>query len=193
MTGFRTGCRTGLKITGQLSSPDGSARRGRGKRAGLTALLSLLLLLSACGGGEPAEEGKTLQYILSRGTLRIGVIEAPPWATAGLLKAGGIEGQTLKLFARSMNVRPKWYYLSPDEAFAHLGARRLDIVIGGLTTEAVPAEGTALTPPYLTDPDGTGHVMAIQHDASRFLMTLTRYLAEREKEIADRHARLHGR
>lgn len=116
--------------------------------AGWFALL--LLLLTGCDR-FPQDTRHTLDDALRRDTLRVGVIEQPPWA--GWSSAGqpeGVEITLLQGFADELGVHVTWYKGSAAEQFEALERYELDAVVGGLAKTNAWGRHVSFSLPYYT-------------------------------------------
>ena len=93
----------------------------------------MLLLCTGCDR-FPQDPQHSLQQILQRGTMRVGVTESPPWIVGGPPgKANGLEGKLLADFADELGVDIEWHWGSAEDHFEALKRYELDVVAAGLT------------------------------------------------------------
>jgi polar amino acid transport system substrate-binding protein len=97
----------------------------------------------------PADPEDTLDRV-SRGTMRVGVIEDPPWV---ILEHGreptGVEPELVRRFAEGIDAEIEWVEGTEADLAAAMGGFQLDLLIGGLTREFPYPKDVALTRPYV--------------------------------------------
>lgn len=81
------------------------------------------------------------------GTLRVGVIEDPPWVDLSHPEPRGVEPDLVREFAGELGAEIEWVEETDTELFAALRGFQLDLVIGGLTTASPYAVEAAFTRP----------------------------------------------
>lgn len=147
------------------------------RRTSLSLVTAGALLLSACGA-IPADSEGTLDRATG-GTLVVGVSEHRPWTT--IEDSGAITGTEADLitgFAESIDAEIEWH-TGPESVLADQTEEgELDVVIGGLTSEAPWSDKMALTRPYSGD-----QVMGLRMGENELMVALERYLAREHGEI----------
>ena len=147
------------------------------RRTSLSLVTAGALLLSACGA-IPADSEGTLDRATG-GTLVVGVSEHRPWTT--IEDSGAITGTEADLitgFAESIDAEIEWH-TGPESVLADQTEEgELDVVIGGLTSEAPWSDKMALTRPYSGD-----QVMGLRMGENELLVALERHLAREHGEI----------
>lgn len=140
-------------------------------------LLPLLLLVGGCDR-YPQDPARTLDRALERGTLRVGVLDRPPWSIAeeGSPPAG-VEPALLADFAANLGLDIDWHHGAAPELFEALARYDLDVVIGGLTDDNPWHAHVAFTMPYYTTDTNDHHVMAVAAGENAMLMELEQFLA----------------
>jgi polar amino acid transport system substrate-binding protein len=123
------------------------ARPMRHRRRHALPLAAALALL-ACG--LPRDPDGTLERVRG-GTLRVGVVVAPPWTEDSAGTVGGVEGALVGALARELGARVQWARRPAHELIGALHARELDLVVGGLTADLAWKHEVAFTKPYYTD------------------------------------------
>lgn len=104
-----------------------------------------LSLLGACD--LPADPEGTSRRA-ANGTILVGVIESPPWASLAGGGAQGVEAELVQEFAKSMNARVGWISGSESRLMQALTQHQLDLVIGGIEAETAWRERVGLSIPY---------------------------------------------
>ncbi len=160
------------------------------------ALLLLVGALAGCDQFIPMDPDKTLDRVTKDGVMIVGVIHHPPFVNIVTKKQGGENdtpastapsGREVELvagFARKLDVTPNWQVVDIASGFKRLAERRIDVLIGGLTTKT-PFTDAGFTRPYdreetenATHGDGAPHVIAVPRGENRLLVTLDRYLRD---------------
>ncbi|MDQ3995408.1 MAG: transporter substrate-binding domain-containing protein [Gemmatimonadota bacterium] len=112
---------------------------------------AVALALLFCTSCEARDQRGTLARV-SGATLRVGVVENPPWTTwptgGG---AGGIEGALAAEVARDLGAQIEWVRAPESHLLEALSFHELDLVIGGLTDAAPWKSRITFTGPYYTD------------------------------------------
>jgi ABC-type amino acid transport substrate-binding protein len=109
------------------------------------------------------------------GVVRVGVVEHPPWAVASARGVSGVEPTLVADLARQLHARPAWRLGAESELLEALHDRKLDIVVGGLTSDSPWKSEVALTRPY-EGGDDAKHVLAVAPGENAWLMHVERYL-----------------
>lgn len=113
-----------------------------------TAVTTLLLLIAAAS--SPAGAG-TLQEVLSRNELRVGVALAPPWAMRD--DDGDYEGfeiEVARRLAADMEVEVRFLRYDHDRLILALESGEIDLIAAGLTISAERALHVNFSRPYAT-------------------------------------------
>ena len=146
-----------------------------------TLLWSLLGALIFAGAGcqpFPRDPERSLERARERGSLRVGVCEAPPWVIREGEEARGIEAGLVRSFARSLGVAVEWDWGSVEEHVAALEAHRLDVVAAGMTEANPSAKKIGATRPYFGR-----RVLAVPPGENALLVELERHLEGRRSEL----------
>lgn len=109
-----------------------------------------LLALAACDSFPRDVEG-TLERV-SGGTMRVGVVENPPWTVRADTEWGGVEPRLVRAFARELGAEVEWVPGTEQEVLEGVERRQLDLAVGGLTRRSPWRKGLAFSISYL-DPD----------------------------------------
>ncbi|WP_160170945.1 transporter substrate-binding domain-containing protein [Lutibaculum baratangense] len=107
----------------------------------------LAMPLSACDE-FPRDPDGTLQSARG-GTIEVGLIEASPWVAIEDGVPQGLEVELAAAFAASLDAEVEWIRGTPEEVLEALEARRIHLVVGGLTQDSAWGDRVALTRPYL--------------------------------------------
>jgi polar amino acid transport system substrate-binding protein len=132
------------------------------QRLRLAALTSLVAL---AGCNVPRDADGTLERV-RHGVVRVGVVNAPPWAADSGGAVSGVEPGLLTALARDLGARVEWVQRPEAELMQALHEREVDLVIGGLTADMPWKSEVAFTRAYYTDtivvgvPEGT-----VMHEA----------------------------
>lgn len=125
--------------------------RGRGstglRRASRTAIGSLLVVATAAGCQYPRDPEGTLDQV-EEGTLRVGVIEDPPWVREGP-EPSGVEPTLVRQFADQIGAEVEWVEGTEAELAEALRGFQLDLAVGGLTRAWPYGKEVSLTRPYV--------------------------------------------
>lgn len=108
-----------------------------------------LALVALAGCDWPRDSHGTLAEIRS-GTLKIGILESSPWATADNAEPAGVEVELVKLLCTELGCRPQWFRGSPDQLLPALEHFELHLVIGSITRDTPWRDRIGLTRPFLT-------------------------------------------
>jgi polar amino acid transport system substrate-binding protein len=97
----------------------------------LCLAIACLLGLAGCidPGRYPRDPDGTLARVRG-GTLRVGVVNDPPFVQAGH-EPRGAEAELMRAYARQLGARVAWNHSGHAVLMRELEARRLDAVIGG--------------------------------------------------------------
>jgi ABC-type amino acid transport substrate-binding protein len=139
------------------------------------ARLACCLLLLDISCDLPRDAEGTLHRVTG-GVLRIGVAENPPWVEHTKTNVDGIDVRLANALARELGAQPVWRAGSESTLLAALAERKLDLVIGGLTSSSPWTARVALTHPYEGGPSPT-HVMATALGENAWLVHVDHFLA----------------
>lgn len=140
----------------------------------------LALTVVAAGCGLPRDAAGTRDRI-TRGTMRVGLIEAPPWTIEQDGRVGGVEGELVAGLAASLGASIEWIREPAPKLLTALHDRQLDLVIGGLTAKLPWKQEVAFTRPYYRN--GEDHVLAAPPGENAWLVTIERYLRQHEGDV----------
>jgi polar amino acid transport system substrate-binding protein len=144
------------------------------RRAAIPTALALLVL-SGCD--FPRDPEGTLDRV-EGGTMRVGVVENPPWVELGPGEPGGVEPELVRRFAAEIDAEVEWVVGPESELVEAMRGFQLDLIVGGLTRAWPYATDAALTRPYVDTeieiglppgedlPDGLGGVEVFVEESS---------------------------
>lgn len=112
----------------------------------MLAFLAGVALLPGCD--FPADPEGTLDRV-EGGTMRVGVVDAPPWASTGGPRPRGVEVELVEELAARLDAEIEWYEGTETELTEALAGFQLDLVIGGLTRSSPWAKEVALSRPFI--------------------------------------------
>lgn len=160
------------------------------------AIISLFLL-----GCEPypKDPHKSFHTIQKTGTMKIGVIEHPPFTIQEEKNSpetyDGLEIWIMREFAAQIGgVTPQFERLSEAKAMEALKNHELHLVVGGLTKANPYKKIVAFTRPYLKFGDSADqhYVMAIAKGENHLMVVLEQFLKQHKDEIRARHENYKG-
>lgn len=115
----------------------------------VTGLLATLALLLAACGDVPRDVRGTLASA-REDTLRVGVIENPPW-TRYDGQVTGAEVELVRRFARELGTEVTWIRGGDIELMSALEHFELHLVIGGVTSKTPWRKKVGLSRPFFTN------------------------------------------
>ena len=111
--------------------------------------LIFYLFIAGCDA-YPNDPNHSLQE--ARGdTLRVGLMEAPPWVILKNGEVAGIEAELVKGFARTIDAEVEWVKGTEEELMPLLENFELHLVVGGITKSTPWKKHVALTGAYLKE------------------------------------------
>ena len=144
-------------------------------------LLFFTFLLVGCKY-YPKDPEDTLEKI-KNATLIVGYSENLPWVIETADGVSGIEAELVKEFAALHQAEVKWIKNTENDLFQDLKERKLHIIIAGLTDDTPwKKEKIGITRPYFKAADKK-HIMAIPQGENAFLISLEKFLLQKENEI----------
>ncbi len=117
-------------------------------RAAALAIATCLLAAIAPACQYPQDVEGTLDRATG-GTLRVGVIDNPPWAVVDEGDPTGVEPELVKRFAEDIDAQVEWYPGTEEELVGAMRGFQLDVIVGGLTRSSPAGTHAALTRPYI--------------------------------------------
>lgn len=114
--------------------------------------LLLLLAVVLAGGCEwladfPKDPESTLEQVRG-GSLRVGVIHAPPWVVAREGEPAGVEPDIVRRLARDFDATIEWQHGGPGQLLKLLEHHELDLLIGGFEDTSPALRKVGSTRPY---------------------------------------------
>jgi ABC-type amino acid transport substrate-binding protein len=114
------------------------------------AVVALAIAAAGCDG-LPGDPHGSLEQALARGSLRVGVIDDPPWVEAAAGKVpDGLEPRLLAAFAADRGLAIEWRRGGSERLFEALAGYELDVVIGGITESNPWQRRVGFSMPYFT-------------------------------------------
>lgn len=147
----------------------------------------LLLTAAGCHGGFPADSQGSLARATG-GELRIGIAENPPWTeVAPDGTVSGSEVDLITAYAETLDAEIRWVPAGENALAAEMVEGNIDLVVGGLASDAPWTSEIALTRPYTSTqgPDGKSVdiVMGVRPGENALMVDLERFLAEEGGEL----------
>jgi polar amino acid transport system substrate-binding protein len=109
---------------------------------------SLLLCAVVVGCQYPRDPEGTLDRV-EGGTMRVGVIDNPPWVDLSGAMPSGVEVELIERFAEELDAEIVWVEGPESDLVEAMRGFQLDVIIGGLTRSSLYRKHVALTRPYL--------------------------------------------
>jgi hypothetical protein len=156
-------------------------QRGSWSSVPAIALALAALLLPACGP-LPKDPERTTEGA-SRGPIRVGVTENPPWIVRNGEEAGGVEGALIREFARTVGTEVEWVWGVSDDHYRGLERFELQLVAGGLTDDTPWKDRVGMTRPFL-ETGREKHVMFVPPGENRWLVRFETFLMDRKAEAS---------
>jgi polar amino acid transport system substrate-binding protein len=109
----------------------------------------LAFVVGASGCDLPRDPEGTLERVRN-GTLRVGVLHEPPWASTAGPVVRGVEAQLVNELAEELGANVEWKPGSAQHVLDALEHGAIDLAVGGLLCNLRGGERLALTRPYFT-------------------------------------------
>lgn len=116
------------------------------RRSSAIVATAISFALAACE--IPADPEGTFERV-EGGTLRVGVIDHPPWADLAGREPKGVEPTLVRRFAEQIQADIEWIPGSESELVEAMTGFQIDVLIGGLTRSSPWIKEVALTRPYI--------------------------------------------
>ncbi len=112
----------------------------------------VIVALLAAGCTIPRDPDGSFDEARDGGALRVGVAQAPPWASSGDpgSEPSGVEVDLVRGFAKEHGLEVEWVRGAEGALLEALEQGGLDVVAAGLTTASPWTRRVATTRPYLT-------------------------------------------
>jgi polar amino acid transport system substrate-binding protein len=107
-----------------------------------------VVCLCAAGCGDlPRDPKETLSHVRG-GSLRVGLVENPPWVIRTAGEPAGAEVELVREFARELSATPEWHCGGEQQHMEALEHYQLDLLVGGLTNDTPWSKYVGLTSPF---------------------------------------------
>ena len=146
--------------------------------------VALTAALQLAGCQWPRDSAGTLDRVRGGG-LRVGVTHTPPWIAVDRDRVSGLEVELVEAWAAALGARVIWRHDTESDLVEALHRRELDVLAAGLRDDTSFRTRIALTRPYLELEGAHGterHVLAVMPGESALLLSLDRFLAERDRD-----------
>jgi polar amino acid transport system substrate-binding protein len=100
------------------------------------------------------------------GSLRVGLVEHPPWVIRTGGEPAGAEVEMIRRFAAELGATPEWHWGGEQQHMEALEHYQLDLVVGGMTDETPWSKYVGLTSPYFEERIKVGVPRSMQPPAS---------------------------
>ena len=153
-------------------------------------LILLLLAALLVGCDLPRDPENTLSRV--RGdTLRVGIIEQPPFARYDHDQPVGVEVTLTRQLARQLDAEIQWHRGGEQRLFERLERFELDLVIGGVTDASPWAGRIGMSLPHFVEHDGPRtrkHVFATPPGENAWLAVVDRFAYDHRVQSARLYA-----
>jgi polar amino acid transport system substrate-binding protein len=140
------------------------------------------LCVLALGCDLPLDAEGTFDRV-HNGEMRVGVSSNDPWINVIGDSVSGYEGTMVAELAGELHSRITVHPGAESVLLEELHDRKLDLVIGGLTSDSRWKKDVALTRPYHTDRQGKKHVLALPLGENQWLVRVEEYLHDNEARL----------
>ena len=137
----------------------------------------------ALGCNLPRDADNSLSRI-ENGSMRVGVSANPPWVAISGDTLAGYEGTMVRDLARQLHSRVEVHPGAESVLLQQLHDRKLDVVVGGLTSDSRWKADVALTRGYHKDKEGKEHVLALPPGENRWLVRVEEYLHDNDARLS---------
>jgi polar amino acid transport system substrate-binding protein len=148
------------------------------------APLTVVCLLFTPACGIPRDADHTMDRI-RHGTVRVGVVQNPPWVIAGE-QVRGVEPALVADAARQVDARIEWVRWPESELMRALHDRKVDVVLAGILDTTPWGQEVALTTPYFVEQrsgDRRRHVVAVAPGENAWLAHVERVLRQHRDAV----------
>jgi len=140
------------------------------------------LCIAAIGCSLPRDADDSLSRI-ENGSMRVGVSPNPPWVAISGDTLAGYEATILSELSHQLHSRIEMHPGAESVLLQPLHDRKLDIVVGGLTSDSRWKADVALTKGYHKDSEGKQHVLALPPGENRWLVRVEEYLHDNDARL----------
>jgi polar amino acid transport system substrate-binding protein len=112
--------------------------------------LSPVVVSTACST-LPRDPEKTLERVQRQRSMRVGLVENPPWVVRTAREPAGAEVELARRFAASLGATAEWFWGAEQPHMQALEHFQLDMVIAGLHTTTPWGKKIGLTRPYFEE------------------------------------------
>jgi polar amino acid transport system substrate-binding protein len=130
----------------------------------------------------PHDPDGTLQRV-QNGALRLGVADDSPWVVVQGRNVSGYEPALVAQLAGQLHARVETSHGSEAQLFEKLHDRKLDLVIGGFTSDSPWKTQVAFTKSYHKDASGKDHVLALPPGENAWLVRVEQFLHDNEQKL----------
>jgi len=131
------------------------------------------------GCGLPKDPDGTTERILSSHIMRVGGTENPPWLWFESDTPRGHDASLVQRFASQMHARIVWTRGSESVLLEKLANGKLDVAIGGFTSDSPWADALGTSHAYAGE-----HIMFTAPGENQLLLQLDTFLAGSHREPA---------
>lgn len=142
----------------------------------------IALCVAAIGCSLPHDADDSLAHI-KNGSMRVGVSINVPWAATSGDSIVGYEGTIVSELARQLHSRVEAHPGAESVLLQQLHDRKLDMVVGGITSDSRWKKDVALTKAYHKDREGKQHVLALPPGENGWLVRVEEYLHDNEARL----------
>ena len=122
------------------------------KRLGVTlSIAGLCLGIQFACVTVPRDPEGTLNRVLRTHTIRIGVVEDPPWIVRTTGEPAGIAVNIAREFAQSVSATPQWFWGGQGEMMKALKTFNLDMVIADVDAKTPWSKDIGVSQPYVME------------------------------------------
>ena len=113
-----------------------------------SAICVFVVCLCAAGCSDLPRDPKETSRHVQGGSLRVGLVENPPWVIRTAGEPAGEEVELVREFARELGAKPEWHWGGEQQHMEALEHYQLDLLVGGLTSDTAWSKYVGLTSPY---------------------------------------------
>jgi polar amino acid transport system substrate-binding protein len=113
-----------------------------------STIFFFVVCLCAAGCSDLPRDPKETSRHVQGGSLRVGLVENPPWVIRTAGEPAGEEVELVREFARELGAKPEWHWGGEQQHMEALEHYQLDLLVGGLTSDTAWSKYVGLTSPY---------------------------------------------